>query len=217
MRPFRFNRATACVLLATTALCAPSAAQAGTAPKFASPDANGVDLTTGLVFFAFEEGGIGSGEGAVRMQRIWAEDAGFVDNWSGGLFTVTSGGITKTYVQIAGINDVFTQSGGVYTSEKADGATLVILGNTNYLYTAREGTKIEFLNSTFTDKSLTCPGADVDSCSVPLSIVRPNGLKFTMTWNTARMCVQPVGVDCAEWMIYRRLASVTSSSGYSLC
>ena len=37
------------------------------------------------------------------MRRIWAQEAGWVDNWSGGLYTVTTGGTPKTYVQIAGI------------------------------------------------------------------------------------------------------------------
>src|SRR5436190_832225 len=89
-------------LLATTALIASPAFADAPAPRFVNADANGVDLTTGKVELAFEEGGIGSGEAAVRLQRIFAQDAGFVDNFSGGMFDVT-GTVIKTYVQIAGI------------------------------------------------------------------------------------------------------------------
>lgn len=105
------RRMLAAALLGTTALASPSLAQTSPAPRFASPDANNVDLTTGLVWLSMEEGGIGSGDGRVSMQRFWAEGAGFVDNWSGGLYKVTSGGTTKAYVRVAGISDTFTGSG----------------------------------------------------------------------------------------------------------
>jgi len=81
-----FNtRSFAFALLASSAYAFPAFATAP-APRFVNIDANGVDLTTGKVQFAFEEGGIGSGEGAVRFQRIFAQDAGYIDNYSGGMF-----------------------------------------------------------------------------------------------------------------------------------
>jgi hypothetical protein len=36
---------------------------------------------------------------ALRMQRSWATGAGWADNWTGGLFSITAGGSTKWYVQ----------------------------------------------------------------------------------------------------------------------
>ena len=64
-------------LLATSALIAPSLAEAATpAPKFTTIDDHGVDLVTGLPFMSMEEGGIGSGPGRIVMQRTWAEGAG---------------------------------------------------------------------------------------------------------------------------------------------
>src|SRR5438270_11797956 len=104
------RRAMACALLASTALCYPSVAAAETpAPKFIDTiDDHGVDLASGLPFLSIEEGGIGSGPGRVSMQRIWAEGAGWVDNWSGRLYPVTSAGVTKMYVQFHGISATFS-------------------------------------------------------------------------------------------------------------
>src|SRR4051812_39958318 len=118
-------RATAaCALLATTSLTLPAVARAETpAPRFVDTvDDHGVDLASGLPFFQLEEGGIGSGAGRVAMHRFWSEGAGFQDNWSGGLFNLTS---SSVYVQINGMSDTFTQSGSTYTADKANGATLI--------------------------------------------------------------------------------------------
>src|ERR1051326_4209355 len=79
--------AAAGALLATTALTMPGiAVAAAPAPDFIDVvDNNGVYLVSGLPVFAIDEGGMGSGPGAVRVQGTWAEGAGLLDNWSGGL------------------------------------------------------------------------------------------------------------------------------------
>lgn len=198
-----FYRKMGVVLLASSALVAPRAAVAVTPPpQFASVDQNGVDLTSGLPFFTIDEGGIGSGPGAVRMRRTWSAGSGWTDNWTGGLFAVTTGGITKIYVQFSGISDVFTQSGSTYTSDQAAGATLVTLPGGNFLYTGRDGTKIEFLGTPFNRLDNPCPGADANSCRVPITLTRSSGLKFTFTYDTALT-------------VFKRLASVSSSGGYA--
>lgn len=210
------RRAIACALLATTALASPAFADAP-APRFINIDANGVDLTTGKVTFAFEEGGIGSGEGAVRWQRIFAQDAGWVDNWSGGMFEATVGGVTKTYVQIAGISDVFTKSGTIYTSDNAAGSTLVYDAVAGvYNYTAADGTKIVFdLIGYYREFAYSCPGANPQTCHVPLSITTPNGLKVQYVWQTGTLCHDRPGEPCYEEKNYRRLTSLSTSAGYS--
>src|SRR3954466_15800616 len=123
------NRNITLVLLATSALITPSLAQAATpAPKFLDTiDDHGVDLANGLPFLEMEEGGIGSGPGRVAMQRIFAEGAGWTDNWAGGLFKVTSGSSTLFYVQIGGLSDTFIYAAGngPYTNTKGTGATLI--------------------------------------------------------------------------------------------
>jgi RHS repeat-associated protein len=196
----------AAALLATTAIASPLFAQSVPAPKFTSIDENGVDLVTGLAFMTMEEGGIGSGPGRVAMQRTWAEDAGWTDNWSGGVYTIGN----TTYVQLNGISDTFTQSGGVYTADKANGATLTVDGQGFYIYTASDGTKVVFDNEvtrqSSSDGQSNCPGADPNTCRVPLSITAPSRLKFTIT----RTRVVLGG------SVYKRLASATSSAGFSM-
>lgn len=209
----------AAALLATTALSLPSVVAAATpAPRFTSVDDHGVDLVLGQPFFTMDEGGIGSGSGAIRMERIYAAGAGWTDNWSGGLYVATVGGVTKTYVQIGGISDTFTQSGGVYTSENQQGSTLVTIAGGNLLYTAADGTTINFYPDNGTPVIYTCPGASAGSCQIPTEITRPNGFKFRLTWNAWRECVTapPPGESCIDSQVYRRLNTVTSSAGYSL-
>jgi YD repeat-containing protein len=202
------RRAIACALLATTSLTLPTIAYAETpAPKYVDTiDDHGVDLVTGLPFLQIEEGGIGSGPGRISMQRIYAEGAGFVDNWTGGLYAVTANNVTKMYVQFGGISDTFSGSGTTWTSDKAEGATLTVDGvSGQWTYTARDGTKVIF--SEAGDKAWNCPGATPNTCQVPLSISQPNGLKFTLTWDA---------VENNFGILVRRLASVSSSAGYSV-
>jgi RHS repeat-associated protein len=220
----RTNHLLVGLLLGSTALTLPSIASAETpAPKFIDTiDDHSVDLTTGLPYVSMTEGGIGSGPGRVEMQRIWAESAGWIDNWSGGLYPVTSGGVAKMYVQFDGISDTFSGSGTSWTSDKGDGATLIVDAQGYWDYTARDGTVYKF-DTEHDDggpgiyvTSLNCPGADPSTCQVPLSITHPNGLKFTLTWSASHICIDYPGEPCAEWHGYRRLFSVTSSAGYSL-
>ncbi|MFL6764898.1 MAG: hypothetical protein ACJ8FO_06840, partial [Sphingomicrobium sp.] len=139
------------------------------APQFVAIDQNDVDVTTALPFVSIDEGGIGRGPGALHMVRTWAVGAGWADNWTGGLFSITSGGTTKVYVQLSGMSDVFTQSGSTFTPTAANGATLVILGTGNYLYTARDGTTVEFLGTPFNRQDIPCAGADANTCRVPIT------------------------------------------------
>lgn len=211
--------AIACALLTTTCLSFPIPAKAETpAPRFLAVDANGVDLTSGLVQLEVDEGGIGSGDGAVRMKRIWAQGAGWLDNWSGGLYQVTSGGVTKTYVQIAGISDTFSGSGSTWTADKADGATLVLDAQGYYEYVARDGTRIRFQNAWYGNTAISCPGADPESCRVPLSIAGPSGLRFTLEWTMDHLCDRgiPGEPGCLNLRTFQRLNRVTSLAGYRL-
>lgn len=204
MRSFRRSASALAAILASTALASPALAQVGSVPppKFTNVDANGVDLTTGLVSFGLSEGSIGSGPGSIELQRIWAQDAGWVDNWTGGLYTATVDGQTLTIVQLGGISDTFTESGGVYTSQTPSGATLVAAGGT-FTYKSADGTRIDFTGTAYTFAS-ACPGALAGTCKVPSSITQPDGLKFTFGWEQAAL----------SGLTFLRLVSVTSSAGY---
>jgi RHS repeat-associated protein len=207
-------RTISAALLASSAIVSPAWADAP-APRFVNTDNNGVDLTTGNVQFTINEGGIGTGEGALRMQRIYAQSAGWVDNYSGGMFDVTTGSVTKTYVQIAGISDVFTKSGTTYTNDNANGSTLVDNGLGSYLYTGHDGTIINFSFADMYSYNFSCPGADPQTCHVPLTITKPNGLKVQFTWETGVLCESIPGEPCFTEKDYRRLTGITTSAGYS--
>jgi YD repeat-containing protein len=203
-------------LLASSAIVSPAFADAP-APRFVNTDKNGVDLTTGNVQFTIDEGGIGGGDGALRIQRTYAQNAGWVDNYSGGMFTVTTGSVTKTYVQIAGISDVFSNSGTTYTADNASGSTLVYNSGANtYVYTASDGTQITFTGTDYYSYSLSCPGADPQTCHVPVSITKPNGLKVQFTWDIGALCYNGIpGEPCSTENDYKRLTGISTSAGYS--
>jgi RHS repeat-associated protein len=204
---------TAC--LATTALALPSVAMAATpAPKRISPDANSVDLTTGLPWVAVEEGGIGSGPGRIALQRIWSEGAGWLDNWTGGLYSAWDGDVQKMYVQFAGISDTFSGSGSDWTSDKAEGTTLTLEAG-NWTYTAKDGTKIIFPDTTW-ERTFNCPGAVPKSCRGPSQMIRPDGLKFIFGWSNVVVCQDLPGEPCGKLYVYNRLGGVSSSAGYHM-
>lgn len=198
--------------LASTALTGTAFAQSAPSappPLHSTVDANGVDVISADVRWSMTEAVIGSGEGAVPLQRLWG-DGGFRDNWSGGLFVGADG---KTYVQFGDISEVFTQSGSTYTSVKGNGATLVG-GPNNWTYTAADGTQVSFGNgsSAFPLQGYSCPNTSVGACAIPEQVIRPNGMKFTLNWGSAIKCTsQP---DCDTGVDFYRFEGVTSSAGY---
>jgi YD repeat-containing protein len=222
MRVFR-SGVFAAALLGTSALASPALAQVVTPPPgFTSPDQNNVDLSTGLVWFSMEEGGIGSGPGRVSMQRVYAESARWVDNWSGGFYYVTSGGVTKVYVNFGGISNTFTSSGTSWVNDKGDGSSFVIDALGQPVYTAGDGTVITFRAvpsdiAKVYGTEQSCPGADDGTCQVPLAITTPSGLKYTLAYGLAQFCsIKPPGEPCAERKYFYRLSQVTSSAANQL-
>ena len=213
-------RALACALLATTAYCgltAPAHAQtagSGAPPKYDNADENGVDLVTGKISLSIDEASIGDDNGGLSFTEFWAQDAGWVDNWSGGMYDRTVGSQTITHVQLGDISDTFIKSGTAYVSEKANGGTLTTAADGNYLYTASDGTRITFLNSGAERFSYTCPGADTSKCNIPLSITRPDGMTVKLSWDRAEVCRDLPGEPCASTTAYYRFAGATSSAGF---
>jgi RHS repeat-associated protein len=213
MPNFRTRHVTlgAITLLASTAplaIATPAVAQSAPAPQFIQPDQNGVDLVSGLVQFQMEENGVGSGPGRVAMQRIWAQSAGWTDNWTGGLFVKTSGTTKTFYVQIAGVSDTFAwaSGNGPYSNLKGTPSTLERDAATGkYTYTSADGTTILFA-ATNTNLASACPSADAWTCNIPVEITQPNGLKFRLSWQQD----QSLGQN------YVRLLSVESSARYNM-
>lgn len=203
------RRCFAALLLASTIFTAPAFAQSaasGPAPLHNTVDENGVDLVTGKFRFSMTEAVFGSGEGAITLQRDWGESV-YRDNWSGGLYVGTDG---FTYVDFGKTSDSFSFSGGSYTSRTADGPTLV--GSSGaYTFTASDGTIIEYRNTVETSgepyQGYACPnGAQPGACAIPMSILKPNGVKYTINWT----------LSFKNGIAFYRFAGVTSSTGYSM-
>lgn len=211
------NRKLLCAaLLGSTAICAPALAQTPTAPPppYYNVDANGVDLVTGLFNYSITEGSIGSGPGAISLQRIWAGAAGQVNNWGGGVGPSPAGG-TALYVQLGALSDTFSVSGTTYTSLKGDGSTLVTAPG-GYTYTAGDGTVVQYSKLSpngYQTQGTACSTTAVGACAIPMSVIKPDGTIFTLTWDYAEKCQGPVGscLDGGTTIGFYRLKRIDSS------
>ncbi|MBB4099966.1 RHS repeat-associated core domain-containing protein [Sphingomonas kyeonggiensis] len=191
-----------------------------TPPIHVDVDENGVDLVSGNYVTTLTEGAIGSGEGKVAFTRTRNGDGGWADDWTGGVALRTVGGSTVAYVIQGPASDAFAVSGTTYTPLTGSGATLVVNG-AGYTYTASDGTKTEFrslgvgkLSGTYPVQGYACSRYGDFSCSIPVSITKPNGMKFTITYDWAQRCTSGSGPSCTAGISYYRLSKVTSSAGY---
>lgn len=204
----RVWRKTLFALLASSAISLPALAQsaAGPSPAFKNVDANGVDLTTGKFNFSLTEGTIGSGEAALSLIRYWSGSFPFADNWSGGLYPQTIGGVTTYYVELGDISDSFVFDGTSYVPKKANGATLQNIGN-SWRYTSADGTLISFLTASELDLPLqgySCPTV-AGGCYIPTTISKPNGMTYSYQWDIIER----------DTVAFYRFRGVSNSAGYS--
>jgi RHS repeat-associated protein len=209
-----------CALLAGTMLTAPAPVLAQSPPpRFSQVDGNGVDLVTVQHSFSFTEGGIGSGEGGLSL-TTFAPYGDARTQWTGLLYRLTSGGTSLMYVEFGPIAETFTISGSTYTSTLANGGTLAGIGNGQYRYTSSDGTRIVFESDyqtggvSYNMGSPLCSVGDEDTCAVPISITRPNGMTFTLDWTIVPHCDGYDGGTCINPTAYFRFAGVTSSANY---
>ncbi|MEA3063413.1 MAG: hypothetical protein QOJ94_3194 [Sphingomonadales bacterium] len=222
----RFARAGAygCALLAGTALAAPAAAQSGQTaePYRRAVDANGVNLVDGSFPFAFSEGTIGSGLGAVSVERH-GNGAYGASNWQNYFLTQTVSGSTTTVSVVLGdFSESFTStSGGAFTAASGDGSTLTG-SHGDYSFKSSDGTTVTFgapADDQYGASNLCShAGANQNGCaSLAGSVTAPSGLTTTFTWEMASLCsntFNPDGsLDCSyAW----RLTSASNGAGYGV-
>jgi RHS repeat-associated protein len=222
----RRTRARRAFLSLSTILCsgfaAPALAQSAP-PPHVDVDGNGVDLISGNYVTSLVEGSIGSGDGAVAMTRMRNGAQNWIDNWTGGLLFQTVSGSTTAYVILGSVGDAFSVSGTTYTSIAKNGATLVdnaVGASPGYLYTAPDGTKIQFrsngagIMNNHPLVGFACALYFSTTCSIPDSITKPNGMKFTIGWTYVTKCTSGSGPTCVGPTTYYRFNGVTSSAGY---
>ncbi|MEA3063121.1 MAG: hypothetical protein QOJ94_2902, partial [Sphingomonadales bacterium] len=210
-----------CALLSTTALTTPADAQSGQTaePYRRAIDANGVNLVDGSFPFLFNEGAIGSGLGAVSVERH-GNGAYGASNWQNYyIYQTVSGSTTTASVVLGDFSENFTStSGGAFVAASGDGSTL----SSGYTFTASDGTTVTF-GAPADDQygaSNLCGhvNANPNGCvALADTITAPNGLTTTFTWDMASLCsttYNPDGsLDCSyAW----RLASASNSAGYGV-
>lgn len=213
------RRLAAALALLVSLFAAPSLAQTSPPPRFQEVDGNGVDLISGRFVFGMTEGVIGSGEGAVSLERSQRNDYGRTDQWSGVLYQRTSGGATLMVVQFGGRSDTFTISGGTYTSTTGNGATLTATG-TGYSYRASDGTTVSY-DSAGPDLGYPwigpgCNLGDPGTCALPMAVTRPDGTSFVLNWTIVERCHEyDEELNCIQPAAYFRFDGPASSTGYS--
>jgi RHS repeat-associated protein len=214
----------ACALLAGTALCTPAFAQSGQSaePAHRAIDGNGVNLIDGSFPFVFTEGTIGSGNGALSIERH-GSGAYNASNWQNVYaYQTISGSVTYVSVVLGDSSESFTStSGGAFVSARGDGAKLTGGNHSDFTYTGRDGTVVIF-GAPADDQdgaSNLCShvGANQNGCTaLATSVTKPNGATTSFTWDVPSLCstnFNPDGsLDCAyAW----RLSGVSNSAGYA--
>ncbi|WP_395612222.1 RHS repeat domain-containing protein [Allosphingosinicella sp.] len=192
--------ALSCALLASTALTNPACAQTAP-PAHRNLDANGVDLARGDFVMAFNEGTIGSGEGALSLVRNAVPSTGNAGLlWDGiRLWQGTS----QISVYFGPQQETF--SSGFGASNQGNGSTL----NSSFVHTAADGTTIAFV---LKDPNCT-PGAL--SCEfVPDTVTSPDGRTVSLAWEPWMMCDELEPDQCTVDSV--RLTSVRNSYGYEV-
>lgn len=227
-RGLRKLRLATWMLLLVAALGATFPAQAQTSPEpYRNDDVYGVDLTTGSFNVKLLESAIGPADSGLSIVR-YHNVSGYADNWTGTLYRITVSGQQQATITFGNISDKFTLVSGTWVAAKANGATLTETSypdvyNKEYLYRAPDGTEIVYksppLISALIETSGTvtyaCGGATTSNCALPVSIKRPDGQKFTLSWDTIKR-VTSVGkpVQQSDYNVYIRLSGVTSASSY---
>lgn len=207
-------------------LASPAHAQDDPEP-YRNDDVYGVDLTTGSFNVKLLEAAIGPADGGVSMVRYYGR-GDYEDNWTGSLYRNTVSGQQQVVVSFGNITEKFLLVGSAWVAAKANGATLTETVHPDvykkeYLYRAADGTEIVFksppLISSLTETTgsvvYSCEGAATSNCGLPVSVKRPDGQKFTVSWTTINR-VTSVGTpaNTSDYRVYIRFSGASSASSY---
>ena len=178
----------AAVLLATTALASPAAAQLASAPQMPRSrvlDVNNVDLVTGTYISPAAELSIGTDQSGIVLSEKLTSGQWWISNFHIALETTA----TTATVTIGTEAKTFNISGSTYVPADADGSTLTLTSGT-FTYTSRNGTII------------TIP----DNIRRASTIKYPNGALFTLYYDQ----------NTASGTTFYRLRSIGTSNGHQV-
>ncbi len=160
-------------------LSAQAQVQSITPPVFSGLDGMGVDSVTGLYHLSSTDVVIGPpGGGGLTHARHWI-GTGWRDSLAG---TISANGSSYT-VSIGSGSASFTLSGGTYSSDQGDGATLTFASNV-YTYTMADGS-VALFNKTLNDASTGLTNFWTANEGLITSLTKPDGEVITWHYNTA--------------------------------
>jgi len=192
--------ALACALMTTTALTAPAMAQEASITAFPvrqHTDENGVDLLSGA--FTAPSPGIRIGDAELGLAYIRQVRVNlFRDTMMG---TIDVSGSTYT-VGIGGASEIFTLSGGTFTSAEQNGSTLTLSGGT-YTYARSDGTVATFMSNIRNFGNA--------KGIVIATLTYPSGRALAFHYHEDGYTNQH-----GQYRLGRRLMSVTNNAGYHI-
>ncbi|MBX3429715.1 MAG: hypothetical protein KF779_09050 [Hyphomonadaceae bacterium] len=200
----------ATTLIAIVAMLAPSIAFAQSVPPpstYYSIDGNGVDIVSGAYLGATHSVSVGQpGMGGLIYTRTYDSSAQYWrDNVTGTInFNATSSIYTVTLMDAS---ELFTLSGGVYTSSEGRGGTLTFNSGTNeYTYTTASGVVAIY------DKDLASSQPTQANEGRVTQVTMPSGERWIYTYTELRTPALPA----TPTFLAHRMQSITNNLGYQL-
>jgi len=182
-------------------------------PPRSSIDERGVNLTNGGVEISDPQLSIGTSNNGLTHTRYWPGNNGWRHGY---MLSIIVNSATQRTVTIGQSSTKFTLSGGVYVSDKADGATLAQDPSpaTTWTYTAPDGTSIKFSPVAYGPSGVGSASYYGSVNYVGWIITEPNGLKTTLHHKVQSYDRVQGGITFTFLVV--RLQSVVTSTGFQL-
>ena len=207
----------AAALLCSTAVC-PVLAQTVDIPRppsRSSVDERGVDAASGALLINDPQLSIGTSDTGLSYTRFWPGNNGWRNNY---VISMKIDSTSHRTVTIGDSSTGFTLSGGVYVSDKGDGATLAPnpSPSTGWTYVAPDGTSIDFSGTAVDTSGNPVSAVYYDSHTHYIAnwIKKPTGQKIALHYESANWLYMYNGDIVGENLV--RLQSVTNSNGFQI-
>jgi RHS repeat-associated protein len=197
------------LFLAATLLL-PAAAQAQVTPVPPVPfnvDERGVNVNTGKTVLEGTDLTIGPGDQhGLQLTRQWIDSG-----WRIADRPKITGSTSNPVISFRGRSIPFSGSPSSYNPVYQDGSTLAYNGG-NYIFTASDGTVIEFGNVGYSSET------GQSDLALGTKVTFPDGTVWTYHWTLDQVFIgyQPPYYQTPMYIYFGRISSVTSSTGYQI-
>jgi RHS repeat-associated protein len=169
-------------------------------------DKNGVDLVTGRMTYNATELSIGSGSGALTLERVIGK-AGWNTNLDLWMSRTEENGTIFFHVIHGAESTKFRDDGGVLHDTNLSGAKLEYISYDTLIYTAKDGTTVEFFGYV-----AYCTAGSI--CALPVKTKTRENLEIRYNYTAPSVCTGLIGI-CGAAGAYR-LISVENNRGYQI-